>query len=125
MNTPKEEPEFNASNRWYDRDPVLNRAMMQLHQAQDRQQAQVSLNIIKIIVEHQIEAEMPAALRDTNTPLPYQGHWDNHQQHRCWYDIHETLNSAIQLLTDCPDDLQARLIPSIAQMIEGALKSLR
>lgn len=122
MNSPKEEPGFNTSNRWYDRDPVLSRAMSQLRQATDKQQAQVALNIIKIVVEHQIEAETTIVLQDLDSSLPYRGSWETDGQNRCWYDIHETLSSAIQVLLDCPDDLQARLIPSIAQMIEGTLR---
>lgn len=122
MNSPKEDPGFNASNRWYDRDPVLSRAMVQLRQATDKQQAQLALNIIKIVVEHQIEAETTIVLQDLDSNLPYRGSWEGNRQNRCWYDIHETLSSAIQVLLDCPDDLQARLIPSIAQMIEGTLK---
>lgn len=121
MNSPKEEAGFNASNRWYDRDPVLGRALLQLRQATNKQEAQVALNIIKIVVEHQIEAKTPILLHDLDSGLPYRSAWDGHQQHRCWYDVHETLSSAIQLLVDCPDDIQASLVPSIAQMVETAL----
>lgn len=123
MNSPKEEPGSNASNRWYDRDPVLQKAIRQLRQATDRQQAQVALNIIKIIVEHQIEAETSMVLEELDNILPYHRSSEDHQSHRRWYDVHETLGSAIQLLGDCPDDLQACLIPSIAQMIEKTLQS--
>ena len=123
MNSPKEDPELNASNRWYDRDPVLRRAMSQLRQATDRQQAQVALNIIKIIVEHQIEAETSTVPADLDSALPYRRSTEEHQMHRRWYDVHETLSSAMQVLGDCPEDLQARFIPSIAQMIEETLRT--
>ena len=86
-------------------DPVLERALQQLRLASDRYQAQISLNIIKILVEHQMEAEEPP-------PSPHYRHWAN---------LHDTLHSALQLLVDCPDDLQPRLIPSIAHMIEKTL----
>lgn len=123
MNSPKEDPELNPVNRWYDRDPVLHRALDQLRQATGKQQAQVALNIIKIIVEHQIETETSIAAEDLDSALPYRRSWDDHRQHRRWYDVHEALSSAIQLLGDCPDDLQTRLIPSIVRMIEDTLQS--
>ncbi len=123
MNSPKEDPEFNPANRWYDNDPVLQRALGQLHQATDKQQAQVALNIIKIVVEHQLEDQSNGAIEDLDSALPYRRSWDDHRQHRRWYDMHETLSSAIQLLGDCPEDLQVKIIPSIAQMIEKTIQS--
>jgi hypothetical protein len=108
-------------NRWYDRDPVLCRAMEQLRSAPDKHQAQVALNIIKIIVEHQIEEETDLPVEDLDSALNYRSAQRNASRHRRWYDVHETLGSAIQLLGDCPDDLQRRLIPSIASMIDRTL----
>jgi hypothetical protein len=87
------------------RDPVLDRALGQLRLASDRYEAQISLNIIKIIAEHQMEAERP----------PLSAHY------RHWSNLHDTLQSALQLLADCPDDLQPRIIPTIAHMIERTL----
>ncbi|WP_373533100.1 hypothetical protein [Vampirovibrio sp.] len=123
MNSPKEEPELNLANRWYDQDPVLQRALEQLRQATDKQQAQVALNIIKIVVEHQMEEDTDISTEALNQTLATQASWDEHRQHRRWYDLHEALSSAIQLLCDCPEDLQTRLIPSIAQMIETTLQT--
>lgn len=108
--------------RWYDQDPVLRRAIEQLRNAPDKYQAQIALNIIKIIVEHQMEDEtdIPAEeLEDRVTS--YRRSWDDHRSHRRWYDMQETLSSAIQLLSDCPEDLQKRIIPTIAAMIENTL----
>ena len=124
MNSPKENPEPNPANRWYDKDPALKRAMEQLRQATNRQQAQVALNIIKIIVEHRIEEETLTAPEELDSNLPYRRSWDDHREHRRWYDVHETLSSAIQMLADCPEDLQTRVIPSIAQMIGTTLASI-
>lgn len=105
--------------RWYDRDPVLSRAMQQLREAPDRHHAQIALNIIKIIIEHQIEAETQLPADDLDSALNYRG--SHPGPYRRWYDIHETLRSAMQLLNDCPDDLQRQVIPSIADMIEQTL----
>jgi hypothetical protein len=80
----------------------------------------VALNIIKIIVEHQIEHETALPVEDLDAALNYQGKGPNNR-HRRWYDVHETLSSAMKLLEDCPDDLQRRVIPSVAAMIEETL----
>jgi hypothetical protein len=123
MNASPEDPEFNSANRWYDQDPVLQRALVQLRQASDKQQAQVALNIIKIVVEHQIEDETSIPAEKMDSVLNRHRSWDDQRKHRRWYDLHEALRSAIQLLSDCPEDLQIRLIPSIAKMIEETLKT--
>lgn len=100
------------------------RALEQLRTAPDNYQAQVALNIIKIIVEHQMEGETDELdSNDLNQAVEYRRSWDDHRDHRRWYDVHETLSSAIQLLADSPADLQKRLIPSIAHMIEATLNS--
>lgn len=119
----KEDPSPNSGNRWYDNDPALHRAMEQLRNAPDNYQAQVALNIIKIIVEHQMEEEPGEPIQPLDNTLPRQRSYDEHRQHRRWYDVHETLSSAIQLLMDSPEDLQKRMIPSIAQMIDTTLSS--
>lgn len=123
MTSSEENPPPNSGNRWYDNDPALCRAMEQLRTAPDNYQAQVALNIIKIIVEHQMEEEGTSAMQAQDSALPQHRSYDGHRQHRRWYDVHETLSSAIQLLVDSPEDLQKRMIPSIAQMIDTTLSS--
>lgn len=114
------------SLRWYDRDPALSRALEQLRNAGDKYQAQIALNIINIIVEHLIENQ-------TDSQINANGHENQHivtetgspqenTQRRRWYDVNETLRSAMQLLHDCPDELQQSVIPSIARMIEKTLE---
>lgn len=108
--------------RWYDRDPALSRALEHLRQASDTYQAQVALNIIQIIVEHQAETEHGEPLE----PLAQEGFCEDgtteHQREkRRWYDVNATLRSAMQLLRDCPEDLQKSVIPSIIRMIEHTL----
>lgn len=110
-------------NRWYDRDPALSKALEQLKNAPDKYQAQVALNIIKIIVEHQMEEEINVSADNLNEILARGSYHTEHNGHRRWYDVHETLGSAMQLLKDCPDDLQARVVPSISEMIEDTLNN--
>jgi hypothetical protein len=104
--------------RWYDKEPVLAKALDELRHASTSYQAQVSLNIMKVIVEHRTEAALqePAEnLEQTLTANP------NATQRRRWYDTDQTLQAAMQLLQDTPEDLQTTLLPNIAQMIEDAL----
>lgn len=125
MSIPEEDSPSPSNHRWYDKDPALDRALEQLRNAPDNYQAQIALNIIKIIVEHQMEAEEGPETGSLDQTMPYRRSWDDHRDHRRWYDVHETLSSAIQLLADSPADLQKRLIPSIAQMIENTIRSPR
>jgi hypothetical protein len=122
MSHHKEMQEPDPYQRWYDKDPVLSRALEQLRNAPDKYQAQVALNIIKIIVEHQIETETDQPVEALDSDLPYRRSWEDHRQCRRWYDVHEALGSAVQLLGDCPEDLQKRVIPSIAAMIEQTIR---
>lgn len=122
MSNDAQKPEPDQSQRWYDKDPVLSRAIEQLRNAPDKYQAQVALNIIKIIVEHQIETETDLPVEDLDSALNYRGARDGNGRHRRWYDVHETLSSAMQLLCDCPEDLQQRIIPSIATMIDNTIR---
>ena len=116
------------SQRWYDQDPALSRALASLKNASDKHQAQVALNIIKVVVEHQIEAKggiLPpegmaeGLLSDGMLKTAHPGQNPNHR--RRWYDVNETLASAMALLRDCPDDLQQQIIPTLSAMIEGTL----
>lgn len=124
MTNAEDFPASPQPERWYEQDPVLSRALRQLKQASDRYQAQVTLNIIKIVVEHQMEAEMPPSAplaKQGSTALQPQLSWEEQQHYRQWCTLYDTLHSAIQLLSDCPDDLQPQIIPSIAHMIEKTL----
>jgi hypothetical protein len=121
-----------STQRWYDQDPALKRALDQLRQAPDAYHAQVALNIIKIVVEHSIEDASAATLDkavdatqrlvlDPDEPSVSYETLAHNAARRRWYDVNETLRSAMKLLSDCPTDLQEQLIPSITRMIEQTL----
>lgn len=118
LNEENQVPEWN--NRWYDRDPALKHAIDQLRFASDDYQAQIALNIIKIIVEHQIELETCAVTENFHPAAGSQG---TVCRHRRWYDVQETLSSAMQLLADCPSDLKRKVLPSITRMIEEVISA--
>ena len=44
----------NKQRRWYDKDPILSRSMKTLEASDDETQIKVALNLIKIIVEHNL-----------------------------------------------------------------------
>ena len=47
----------NQHRRWYDKDPVLSEAVRTLEETDDQTQIRIALNLIKIIIEHNIEDE--------------------------------------------------------------------
>lgn len=47
----------NQHRRWYDKDPVLSQAVQTLEKSDDETQIRIALNLIKIIIEHNIEDE--------------------------------------------------------------------
>ena len=106
--------------RWIDRDPALAEAIETLRKAETKYQALVALNIIKIIIEHKIEAKTFCNIEDLVSELE-RSRDQARQYFRRWYDVNETLSAALMLLQDCPDDIQAKIIPSICRMVEDAL----
>lgn len=56
----------NQHRRWYDRDPVLSQAVKTLEETDDETQIRIALNLIKIIIEHNIEDEKFEAVEDIN-----------------------------------------------------------
>ena len=87
--------------------------------------AQVALNIISVIVEHRLEELQTKASLSTEAlrehllekskelVMPSYG--------KRWYDVNETLQSAMQMLKDTPEEIQKQIIPSIALVIEQAI----
>lgn len=111
-------------SRWYDKDPALSQALKSLRQAPDRFQAQIALNIIKVIVEHRMETlnegpvvedAMQAAIESAHATT------SKRLQQRRWYDVNETLRAAMQLLSETPEEVQQMMLPSVVKIIENAL----
>ena len=92
--------EFTTSaRRWYDKDPVLSSAMKTLEESGDDTQIKIALNLIKIITEHNIEdskyEEVSDIINATEVDLAT-------QKRNRWYDLDETLRTAISMLQNCP-----------------------
>jgi hypothetical protein len=122
-------------NRWYDADPALSRALACLKEADNRYRAQVALNIICVILEHQQlaslrrshEAEGPPTLPHLPTVEAALAHAESLQHgvaSRRWFDADQSLRSAMLLLEAMDDAEQRTVIPAIAQHIEATLAAL-
>ena len=95
--------------RWYDKDPVLSEAVKTLEETDDQTQIRVALNLIKIIIEHNIEDAVGSGL-------------DDNRRGR-WYDIDTTLRTAMNMLQNCPADTQKIIAKEMAQLVLSKIKT--
>ena len=106
--------------RWYDRDPILSKAMRILETSDDKFQIQVALNLIKVIIEHNIETNTFNTVEDILAAV---------QEGRCekgnerWYDIDLTLKTSVQMLENCSEEMQSKIARSIAELISDKLEN--
>jgi len=113
--------DFSPQQRRMDQDPAIQQALGVLKGASDRYQAQVALNLIMIVIEHWIEASTLHSVDDLVDVLEKSRKADSSQLRR-WYDVNETMRAALKLLEECPEDVQAKIIPSIQIMVENSLE---
>lgn len=109
----------NQQRRWYDKDPVLSEAVHTLEESDDQTQIRVALNLIKIIIEHNIEDEKFEAVEDIINAVGL-GLDDNRKGR--WYDIDTTLRTAMNMLQNCPDATQHIIAKEMAQMVLESIK---
>lgn len=114
----KEEYSYNA-RRWYDKDPVLSSAMETLEHSDDETQIKISLNLIKIIIEHNIENSEYEAVEDIISAVEA-GVEENRNSR--WYDIDSTLKTAINMLQNCPESTQKVIAKEMAKMVVDKIK---
>lgn len=106
--------------RWYDKDPVLSSAMKTLEQTNDNAQIKVALNLIKIIIEHNIESSEYEAVEDIISAVEA-GVEENNKNNR-WYDIDATLRTAMSMLQNCPEETQSVIAKEMAKMVVDKIK---
>ena len=106
--------------RWYDKDPVLSSAMKTLEQSDDGQQINVAMNIIKIIIEHNIESSEYEDVDDILSAVEA-GVEENSKNNR-WYDIDSTLKTAMTMLQNCPEETQHIIAKEMAKMVVEKIK---
>ena len=114
----KEEYSPNA-RRWYDRDPVLSSAMKTLEQSDDEAQIKISLNLIKIIIEHNIESSEFEEVEDIVSAV--EAGVEENRNNR-WYDIDSTLKTAMNMLQNCPETTQRVISKEMAKMVVNKIK---
>ena len=112
--------EFTTSaRRWYDKDPVLSSAMKTLEESNDDTQIKIALNLIKIITEHNIEdskyEEVTDIINATEIDLAT-------QKRNRWYDLDETLRTAISMLQNCPEENRKAIAVERAKMVVEEIK---
>lgn len=110
------------TRRWYDKDPVLSRSMKTLEESNDETQIKVALNLIKIIVEHNMTysefsdvEEIIEAVDDGMVETP----------NGRWYDIDKTLRAAINMLENCPPPTQKIIAKEMAKIVIDKIKEDR
>lgn len=100
--------------RWYDNDPILSRSMRILEKSDDQDQIQMSINLIKIIIEHNIESKTFASIEDimqaVNDGIIEKGN-------ARWYDMDKTVRTAIGMLEKCSVEDRTDIAKKMALMI--------
>lgn len=112
--------EYNETfRRWYDKDPVLSSAMKTLENSDDETQIKIALNLIKIIIEHNIESATYEAVEDIISAV--EAGVDEERNSR-WYDIDATLRTAMTMLQGCPEATQNIIAKEMAKMVVDKIK---
>lgn len=104
----------NTSRRWYDKDPILSKSMHILQTSNDEDQIRMSINLIKIIIEHNIESKSFTSIEDI---LEAVSEGVIEKGNARWYDIDNTLRTAIQMLENCSEDTRSRIARKMADMV--------
>ena len=110
----------NHHRRWYDNDPVLSQAVHTLENTDDETQIRIALNLIKIIIEHNIEDEKFEAVEDIINAVG--SGLDDNRKGR-WYDIDATLRTAMNMLQNCPEATQHIIAKEMAKMVIDKIKT--
>ena len=101
-------------SRWYDKDPILSMSMRTLSNSSDERQIAVALNLIKVIIEHNIQDNKYENVEDIMNAVE-----DGRIQrgHSRWYDIDSTVRTAIQMLEKCSPDTKKKVALDMAQLV--------
>lgn len=101
-------------SRWYDKDPVLSMSIRTLASSSDEKQIAVALNLIKVIIEHNIQDNQYENVEDIMSAVE-----DGRIQrgHSRWYDIDSTVRTAIQMLEKCSPETRKKVALDMAQLV--------
>lgn len=115
--------EYNENaRRWYDKDPILSRSMKTLEDSDDETQIKVALNLIKIIIEHNMSysefSGVDEIIEAVDDGIVERGNGR-------WYDIDKTLRAAINMLENCPTETQKVIAKEMAKIVIDKIKEDR
>lgn len=101
-------------SRWYDKDPVLSMSIRTLANSSDERQIAVALNLIKVIIEHNIQDNKYENVEDIISAVE-----DGRIQrgYSRWYDIDSTVRTAIQMLEKCSSETKKKVALDMAQIV--------
>lgn len=100
--------------RWYDSDPILSRSMRILEKSDDQDQIKMSINLIKIIIEHNIESKSFASIEDIMSAV---SSGIIEKGNARWYDMDNTVRTAIHMLENCSMEDRSDIAKKMALMI--------
>ena len=109
----------NMQRRWYDKDPILSRSMKTLEASDDETQIKVALNLIKIIVEHNIAF---SEYTDVNEIIEAVEEGMDTRANSRWYDIDRTVRAAINMLQNSPAETQKIIAKEMAKIVIDQIK---
>ena len=114
----KEEYSHNY-RRWYDKDPLLSKTMHTLEHSDDETQIKVALNLIKILIEHNISENEFSGVEDMISAVE-----DGlvERGNNRWYDIDTTVRTAINMLENSPEPVQKAVAKDMAKMVLNKIK---
>lgn len=101
-------------SRWYDKDPVLSMSMRTLSSSDDASQIAVALNLIKVIIEHNIRDHKYENVEDIVNAVE-DGRIQRGQNR--WYDLDVTVRTAIQMLEKCSAETKQKVAVDMAQLV--------
>lgn len=105
--------------RWYDKDPILSKSMSTLEKSDDETQIKVALNLIKIIIEHNISEHTFTGVEDMMSAVE-DGLVEKGQSR--WYDLDTTVRTAINMLENSPLPVQKAVAKEMAKMVVDKIK---
>ena len=109
----------NQYRRWYDKDPILQRSMETLEHIDDESQIKIALNLIKIIIEHNISNEEYNEVGDILSAVE---DGKAATKGNRWYDLNSTVRTAINMLENCPFSTQKAIAKEMAKLVVDKIK---
>lgn len=106
--------------RWYDKDPLLSKSMHTLENTDDETQIKVALNLIKILIEHNISENTFTGVEDVLSAVE-DGLVEKGNNNR-WYDLDSTVRTAINMLENSPEPVQKAVAKEMAKMVVDKIK---